>query len=142
NESDEPAFTQPLMYKEIAAHPAVSKVYAQALEGEGIIPEGEADALRVAARARLDAALTEAKESRPKQPIRSFGGRWKGFRRAGSDWSADTRVPAETLRKIAEACAAFPPDFTPHPKLPRLFASRVEQATGEAGIDWGTAEML
>jgi 2-oxoglutarate dehydrogenase E1 component len=52
NEQDEPMVTQPLMYKIIAAHPGTRKLYADRLQSEGVIGEGEADQLDQANTAR------------------------------------------------------------------------------------------
>src|ERR1700741_3747528 len=55
NEGDEPAFTQPLMYKAIRAHPSISKIYAKKLVAEGVITEAEVAKMQADWRARLDA---------------------------------------------------------------------------------------
>ena len=54
NEQDTPALTQPLMYKKIAQHPGTRKLYADALEREGVLKPGEADAMIAAYRAAMD----------------------------------------------------------------------------------------
>ena len=41
NESDEPSYTQPLMYARVKAHPGVRKVYAERLIREGVLSETE-----------------------------------------------------------------------------------------------------
>ncbi|HZV08396.1 MAG TPA: thiamine pyrophosphate-dependent enzyme, partial [Novosphingobium sp.] len=40
NEGDEPGFTQPLMYAKIRQHKAVSEIYAERLQREGVIDAG------------------------------------------------------------------------------------------------------
>ncbi len=54
NEGDEPAFTQPLMYKAIADHPTTFRIYADKLIGEGLVTEAEIEELKasLARRAR------------------------------------------------------------------------------------------
>ena len=42
NEGDEPAFTQPLMYQKIAAHPTVREIWARTLVARGVIAAGRA----------------------------------------------------------------------------------------------------
>ena len=52
NETDEPAYTQPLMYEQIKSHPPVRKIYADALVKQGLVTEEEVDrAARRGARA-------------------------------------------------------------------------------------------
>src|SRR5215217_3026666 len=46
NETDEPAFTQPLLYKKIAGHPQISAVLSQQLIEEGTITAAESDAIK------------------------------------------------------------------------------------------------
>ena len=55
NEGDEPAFTQPLMYKKIRSHPSTLDIYAKKLIGEGVVTEGEVDKMKADWRARLEA---------------------------------------------------------------------------------------
>ena len=55
NEGDEPAFTQPLMYKAIRAHPSTLEIYAKKLIAEGVVTEGEVEKMKADWRARLEA---------------------------------------------------------------------------------------
>src|SRR5207342_1714126 len=55
NEGDEPAFTQPLMYRAIKAHPTTLEIYGKKLVTEGVVTEGEVEKMRADWRARLDA---------------------------------------------------------------------------------------
>src|SRR6266496_1141789 len=45
NEGDEPAFTQPTMYKKVASHPTVRELFARTLLAQGSITQEAADAL-------------------------------------------------------------------------------------------------
>ena len=65
NEGDEPAFTQPLMYKTIRAHKTALAIYAEKLVGEGVIAEGEAEKLQAAWRQRLDEEFEAAQSFKP-----------------------------------------------------------------------------
>src|SRR5918999_588194 len=55
NEQDEPAVTQPLMYKKIAQHPGTRKLYADKLVTQGVVEEADPEAMIKAYRATLDA---------------------------------------------------------------------------------------
>src|SRR5665213_1572696 len=57
NETDEPAFTQPLMYRAIASHPTVRTIYAKRLADEGVIDAEEAERIAQDFNARLEAAF-------------------------------------------------------------------------------------
>src|SRR6202163_1405148 len=57
NEGDEPAFTQPLMYKKIATHPSTLEIYSKKLIAEGIVTAGEVEKMKSDWRVRLDVEL-------------------------------------------------------------------------------------
>jgi 2-oxoglutarate dehydrogenase E1 component len=78
----------------------------------------------------------------PRQQVFALGGVWKGMMWAGSDWSAQTAVPAETLRGVVEAARQFPAGFNAHPKLRRLYDDRAAMIGAGRSIDWACAEML
>ncbi|MGH7214835.1 MAG: 2-oxoglutarate dehydrogenase E1 component, partial [Tepidisphaeraceae bacterium] len=142
NETDEPSYTQPVMYREIEQHPSVRTLYAKKLLESGKITQAELDEMRSVVIGRLESAQKLAKEVRPRQKIPSFHGVWKGLGKAGKDWSAETGVAKQTLHKIADLGTRVPSGFTVHPKLTRMLRDRRESVTGGKGIDWGTAEML
>ncbi len=142
NETDEPSFTQPVMYKEIDEHARPREVYAQRLIDTGALAPPDIDQLKNDCRTKLESAQAAAKEVRPRQRLQSLGGVWKGMSRAGADWSAVTNVSHEAIQKVAAALTNFPPDFTIHPKLKRLVAARQEMAAGKLPIDWGCGEMF
>ena len=90
----------------------------------------------------LDKAQAAARAHAPRQKVQAFGGVWTGLGWAGEDWSADTRVKAETLRTIAEATSRLPADFSPHPRIAKLVEGRRATVDRGEGIDWGCAEQL
>ncbi len=140
NETDDPTFTQPLMYQKIAEKPGVVKIYSERLVAEQRIDAAEPERIEKEVRGRLDKALQTARELKPKQRVTAFGGLWKGLGRAGSDWTAKTSVPVETLRRLTEAMSRLPSDFHMHSKLSRFFEARAAMAEGKSPIDWSCAE--
>src|SRR5579863_6137387 len=82
NEGDEPMFTQPLMYKAIAAHPTTLEIYSDKLVNEGVVTSGEVEQMKADWRSRLDAELEAAQSYRPNKAD-WLDGRWSGFKRAG-----------------------------------------------------------
>ncbi|MBZ0258817.1 2-oxoglutarate dehydrogenase E1 component, partial [bacterium] len=143
NETDDPTYTQPMMYKDIRDHASVAKLYAERLVHEGKITPGEVEKLRINVRKRLDTALEDAREARPLDYTAPCDERWNGIEKAnGKDWSMDTGVPQETLMAITAKATRVPPGFTIHPKLLRLQTLRQRMAEGEDPMDWGCAEML
>src|SRR3981081_1558749 len=77
NEGDEPAFTQPVMYKRIATHPTTLAIYAKKLVAESIVTEGEVEKMKADWRARLDA------EQEASQGYKSNNADWLDGRRSG-----------------------------------------------------------
>lgn len=142
NEVDEPSYTQPLMYKEIAAHAPVRDLYIKRLQAEGKVSQADLDKYKAELREKLDKAYASAKETRPRQAIVTMGGLWKGMSRAGADWSAKTAISAETIRKVTDGVTRVPADFNAHPKLKGLLAARQEMGQGKSLVDWGMGEAL
>src|SRR5260370_18893510 len=70
NEGDEPAFTQPVMYKKIATHPSTLEIYSKRLVAEGVMTEGEVEKAKADWRARLDAELEAGSAYKPNQHAR------------------------------------------------------------------------
>jgi len=142
NETDEPGFTQPLMYKEIAKKKTTAQLYAERLISEGRLTQEHYDDMRQVVTERLTAAQERAKELKPRQRNISLGPVWKGFSRAARDWSAQTAVSREALEHVVRDATKLPESFTPHPKIVRVLNHRKQMVESGAGIDWGCAEML
>ena len=142
NEGDEPAFTQPLMYRKIAAHPTTREIYAGRLVAEGVVGADEPERMEAAFRARLDAEF-EASESYKINKADWFEGRWVGFETAREGARrGHTAVEIETLRDIGRRLTEVPDSFHPHRTVRRLLANRARTIELGSGIDWATAEAL
>jgi len=144
NESDEPAFTQPLMYKAIRSRKTTRTLYAERLAAEGAVSAAEAAALQERFAAALEEAYEAGKTYKPNKAD-WLEGRWTGLVPGSDDdetRDADTSVPLETLREVGQAISRVPEGFAVHPKIARqLEAKRAMIETGE-GIDWATGEAL
>jgi 2-oxoglutarate dehydrogenase E1 component len=142
NEVDEPSFTQPVMYKEIAAHKSVRELYQERIIAAGKIDPATVDNMRKICKERMEAAADLAHEVRPRQRTATVNNLWKGMVKKPTDWTAVTKVSKDVLLRVAEAATRAPEGFTPHPKLKRLMATRLEAVKNGKGIDWGNGEML
>ena len=145
NETDEPSFTQPLMYKAIKEHKSVRELYTARLLEEGIVSEEEVAQMKQVVLDRLKAAREAAMVEKPRAKVPTFSGVWRGFGRAPKDyrqWQTSTSVPRQTLERVVAVLEKLPSDFSVHPKLKKQLDARVESVRGGEGIDWGTAEML
>ncbi|MFH9065209.1 multifunctional oxoglutarate decarboxylase/oxoglutarate dehydrogenase thiamine pyrophosphate-binding subunit/dihydrolipoyllysine-residue succinyltransferase subunit [Streptomyces coeruleorubidus] len=136
NESDNPAFTQPLMYDLIDKKRSVRKLYTESLIGRGDITLEEAEQALQDYQGQLEKVFTEVREAtsqpaaaEPTDPQAEF------------PVAVNTAVTTEVVKRIAESQVNIPDHITVHPRLlPQLQrrASMVEDGT----IDWGMGETL
>jgi 2-oxoglutarate dehydrogenase E1 component len=145
NEGDEPAFTQPKMYKLIRQHPSTLEIYSRKLIGEGLVGEGEVGDMKAAFRARLDSEFEIAQGYKPNKAD-WLDGRWAGLKAARNDEDdarrGRTGVSAETLKEIGRKIAEVPPDFRVHRTIQRFLDHRKKMAESGENIDWAMAEAL
>lgn len=144
NETEEPAYTQPDMYRRVAAKPPAHKSYLEKLEKEGIRTQAEAEALAKEFQAGLEAEFAEARRTADTVRPPAGGGVWSGYR-GGADADApdvDTGVPLEKLRSLAEPLTRLPQAFKLNPKLAKLVETRRAMFLGQKPLDWASAEIL
>ncbi|HWG03990.1 MAG TPA: 2-oxoglutarate dehydrogenase E1 component, partial [Beijerinckiaceae bacterium] len=145
NEGDEPAFTQPLMYKKIRDHATTLKIYGDKLIGEGLLTQGEVDKLEADWRQRLDAELEAAQAFRPNKAD-WLDGRWAGLkpaREAADDARrGKTGVEIARLKEIGERISRVPDGFTAHRTIQRLLDAKRKMIETGDGIDWSMGEAL
>ncbi|MDT0462636.1 multifunctional oxoglutarate decarboxylase/oxoglutarate dehydrogenase thiamine pyrophosphate-binding subunit/dihydrolipoyllysine-residue succinyltransferase subunit [Streptomyces gibsoniae] len=136
NESDNPAFTQPLMYDLIDKKRSVRKLYTESLIGRGDITLEEAEQALQDYQGQLEKVFTEVREATSQQVAAPAPEPQDGFPVA-----VGTAISSEVVKRIAESQVNIPDYFTVHPRLlPQLQrrASMVEDGT----IDWGMGETL
>ena len=144
NETDEPAFTQPLMYKRIGSHPRVVEIYGQRLIKEGVITEAEFAEMKAQYRKMLDDAFSVASGYKANKAD-WLDGRWAGLTTAAAQDDArrgQTGVDARRLKELGLKLTRFPKSFTIHKTLQRALDGRTRMMEEEAGIDWAMAEHL
>ena len=144
NESDEPSFTQPVMYKKIDKQLSVPGLYARSLIERGLITKAEIDAMLAKKHAQLETELTAARSSGSRPVVEAMTGVWRGYR-GGFDRhvpDVETAVPLDVLQEISRRITQVPKDFTAHPKIDRLLLQRAAMGRGEVALDWGMGEAL
>jgi 2-oxoglutarate dehydrogenase E1 component len=144
NEGDEPSFTQPLMYKTIAARPTTLEIYGKKLTEEGVVTGGDVEQMKADWRSRLDTEL-EAAQSYRANKADWLDGRWAGFKSvhdADDPRRGHTGVEFETLKNIGEKITTLPSGFHLHKTLNRFMEHRRKSIETGAGIDWATGEAL
>ncbi|WP_329270997.1 multifunctional oxoglutarate decarboxylase/oxoglutarate dehydrogenase thiamine pyrophosphate-binding subunit/dihydrolipoyllysine-residue succinyltransferase subunit [Streptomyces sp. NBC_01451] len=136
NESDNPAFTQPLMYDLIDKKRSVRKLYTESLIGRGDITLEEAEQALQDFQGQLEKVFTEVREA-----ISAPAEAHVGDPRAEFPVAVETAVSQEVIKRIAESQVNIPDHVTVHPRLiPQLQrrAAMIEDDT----IDWGMGETL
>jgi 2-oxoglutarate decarboxylase len=143
NETDEPAYTQPLIAAKIKAHAPVSEIYAEKLIGEGVVSREDVERAKSERHDEMAAALKELRR-------RMEGGEYledptltssTGELDRSPSPPVDTAVPAAKLRELNAALLEVPDGFTVHRKLRKPLARRVEALEG-GEIEFGHAEAL
>ncbi len=140
SEVDDPTITQPLLYRQIEAHPPLWQVFAEQIG----LSAAERAAREEAVKAEFDAAQKKAAEMEKKPRLARLPAYWDEF--SGGLWrpelEVDTGLPRERLGEIAAAITRVPAGFHPHPKIAKLLEQRAEMGRGERPIDYGMAEHL
>jgi 2-oxoglutarate dehydrogenase E1 component len=140
NETDEPAFTQPTLYKKIRAHPSPREVWGSRLVSEGVVTEEDVKRIDADAAANFDRIQTAMKAGEIHPP------EYNPAKEAEADQSGagsgDTAVDAERLRELNEKLLQWPSTLKVNPRLAKTLARRAEAMGGAGGIDWGHAEAL
>ncbi|MFL6227525.1 MAG: multifunctional oxoglutarate decarboxylase/oxoglutarate dehydrogenase thiamine pyrophosphate-binding subunit/dihydrolipoyllysine-residue succinyltransferase subunit [Pyrinomonadaceae bacterium] len=140
NETDEPSYTQPLMYARVKEHPGVRAVYAGRLIREGVITEAEAEQMIKDQVAEYEATLARAKEiakeNSPDEELKPP--------MAEEDGSAVVETPAsgEAIKQVTRAISVVPENFHVNPKMVSQLARRGKMGDGAMALDWGFAELL
>ncbi len=142
NEGDEPAFTQPLMYKAIAAHQSTSEIYARKLIAEGVFDEAGAQQVIDDRLTYLDDEFEAGTSYRPNKAD-WLEGSWSSMRKAhGVERRGETAVELDVLRRIGKTISTPPEHMTLNSKLIRILKTRGANIEAGTNIDWATAEHL
>jgi 2-oxoglutarate dehydrogenase E1 component len=146
NETDEPSFTQPLLYKAIEQRKPVREGYLEHLLKLGGINQRDANRIAEARQEHFEKELSHSKEPDYQPPTPLPRGTWVGFLGGGDadvpEAGTKTNFSRGRLGQLLEAQTKFPRDFHPHPKIEKLLQARVKMARGEQALDWSAAEAL
>src|ERR1700677_2143812 len=144
NETDEPAFTQPIMYRAINAMKTTRTLYAERLAAEGVVPAAESQAMWDAFTKTLEDANAAAKSYKPNKAD-WLEGHWAGFQAAEQEFEYTeqaTAIPEPVMKQIGNALARVPAGFDLNPKIARQLEAKQAMFDSGQGIDWATGEAL
>jgi 2-oxoglutarate dehydrogenase E1 component len=144
NESDEPAFTQPLMYASIKKHPSIDVIYADKLKSEGVLSDEQFASMETEFVSYLEDEFEAAHDYRVNKAD-WFEGKWEGLGLADQDHEkrrAETGVAETMLREVGETITSYPEKFNIHRTLKRVLDNKHKMFETGEGFDWATAEAL
>ncbi len=145
NETDEPMFTQPLLYQKIAKHPSISKSMTETLVAEGTMTPEDATVIQEEYRNSLEMALARAKISQEEAQKKSrsrFEGSTAIFQPNHSFERVETNVKPEALERVVRGLTRIPDNFQINPKLKRLLDGRWQSYQKNTPVDWSYGEAL
>jgi multifunctional 2-oxoglutarate metabolism enzyme len=138
NETDEPSYTQPLMYARVKAHPGVRTVYAKRLIKEGVVTEEEVNNLIAERVRRYEDALANAKRKVAEEPPQAQ----PRLEEIDGSVIVPTGVEPEIIKNIAHKIAVVPEGFNVNPKMVGQLARRAKMGDGSLPLDWAFAEAV
>jgi len=147
NETDEPAFTHPVLYRQIQKRKSVREGYLDHLLALGGLTLQEAQEIARQRRNHLEKEIESVRSEAPRlKPDRPsvLGSLWKKYC-GGRDQDVDevdTGVERTQLLSMLDALTRLPAGFHPHPKIKRFLEQRRRMARGETPLDWAAAEAL
>ncbi|TYA81762.1 thiamine pyrophosphate-dependent enzyme, partial [Seonamhaeicola marinus] len=145
NEGDEPRFTQPKLYKNIAKHPNPFKIYSDKLIAEGTINKTYSEAIVAEFKERLESEYTKAKEADASKVREFMEERWTNFTRRGLDAmleETNTAYSEEGLKQISKVVSTVPEGVKFLRKAERILQGREKMVFETDTLDWGMAETL
>ena len=145
NETDEPAFTQPLMYRAINALKTTRTLYAERLAADGTVPASESQAMWDQFAKTLEDANSAGKSYKPNKAD-WLEGHWAGFHPAENEefehTEQATSVPEHVLRQVGLALSRVPAGFEVNSKIARQLDAKQAMFDQGEGIDWATGEAM
>lgn len=145
NEGDEPRFTQPQLYKNIAKHPNPFKIYSNKLLAENTIDKAYLDKIVADFRDTLESEYEKSKQEEASIVRPFMQERWAAFQRKGLEAllePEDTKYPKDRLEHISKVVSTVPKGVKFLRKTERILEGRAKMVFETDRLDWGMAETL
>ncbi len=145
NESDEPRFTQPKLYKAISKHPDPRQIYERKLLQKSEVEQGLAREMEKEFQDLLQFRLEEARNMKKAKDISAFKVDWKKYRKPKAEdfeKSPPSGIPAKTLDAIAEKVFKIPKEINAFRKIRRIYEDREKRFDSGENFDWAMGEAL
>ncbi|MEW6439692.1 MAG: 2-oxoglutarate dehydrogenase E1 component [bacterium] len=142
NEGDEPAYTQPVLYRKIKDRPSVRRLYMQRLIESGDLTPDQGEKVAAEFKASLMQAYEYVKVKNPDLEVQAFEALWEGLDNPYSHERVETGVDHAALVEVARALTTIPDGFALNPKVARKLPEYMKSVRERGAIAWPFAEML
>ncbi|KAG7887998.1 hypothetical protein KL925_004204 [Ogataea polymorpha] len=146
NETDQPSFTQPLMYERIAHKKQVLDMYIDKLLKEGTFTEEDINEHKQWVWNTLEESFGKSKDYKP-DSREWLTTPWEGFK-SPKELATEvlphlpTAISEEKVKHIGKVVSTVPENFNLHRNLKRILGNRLKSIESGQGIDWSTGEAL
>lgn len=144
NETDEPAFTQPVLYDLIRKHPSVKEIYQKRLLDDKVLSTDDIKEMEEHIFKKMDANYEHVKIGQDVYikpftdiPLSATQDEIDKYRDDG-----DSFVEKAKLEKVVKGLTELPQEFNLHPKLKKFIDGRKDFIEGKADADWAMGESL
>jgi len=145
NESDEPRFTHPALWKIIEKHPDPRTIYNQQLIARGDVDGQMANDMDAKFKADLQARLDNARQNPLPYSYQQPEVAWRALTKHTTDAdyqeSPDTGIPREMIDQLLNHLLSFPEGFTPLSQISKLTDAK-KQLVANGQIDWSLGELM
>lgn len=145
NESDEPRFTQPILYKAIEKHPDPASIYISKLKDQNLIDESLSEQMKKEFLDMLETEFAASREIEKGRIDQFLKQTWEGFVRAPSDsifQKLNTGFDKGKLLALADRITDLPPGVPFFRKTVRLMQERKSMVKENGKVDWAMGELL
>ena len=145
NEGDEPRFTQPKLYKEIAKHANPFKIYSDKLIAENTIDKAYLDKIVLDFKATLEREYEKSKQVKSSKVREFMQERWTDFERGSIEDMLEVENTSYTkgkLENISKIVSTVPKGVKFLRKAVRILDGRAKMVFESDTLDWGMAETL
>ncbi|KZL19961.1 2-oxoglutarate dehydrogenase E1 component [Pseudovibrio sp. WM33] len=144
NEGDEPAFTQPIMYRKIRKHETTLQIYADKLVKEGLMSAEDVNKAKADWRSHLDREFETGQTYKPNKAD-WLDGRWSKMKIAkevDEPRRGSTGLSMDELKELGGKLTNVPDDFNAHRTIRRFMNNRAKMIETGEGIDWAMGEAM
>lgn len=152
NETDEPSFTQPLLYAALKKHPTTLSLYRSQLVEEGVVSKEEATSCDTEVKDGLQKSYEKLRKAPEGKPLKVPEAKvpkelqhvlaYKKIQRKQAITPIKTHISDKKLKELASILTTVPESFSPHPKITKILEARAKMTKKEGFIDWAFAELL